>query len=84
MTDETQTAWQCPKDGTAMAQMGRRGGAWRCPECHGVFIDTATMRGGRRGRPPVWQPVLMSVFWSVIATVVARKLLRRPRPQSRA
>jgi len=31
MTDETQTAWMCPKDGTVMQSQGRRSGAWRCP-----------------------------------------------------
>jgi len=35
MTDEIHTTWNCPKDGTVMQPMGRRGrsGAWRCPTC---------------------------------------------------
>lgn len=75
MTDKT-TAWQCPKDGAAMAPMGRRTGAWRCPDCRGIFLDTEAMRLGRAGRPPVWSPVLMSV----LATVVVRRLRRHPKP----
>ena len=40
MTDETQTEWKCPKDGTAMKPQGRRSRAWRCPTCKGIFMDT--------------------------------------------
>jgi len=58
MTDETATAWKCPKDGTVMQPLGRRSGAWRCPTCKGIFMDTEAMR---RGRPPKWSPVLTSV-----------------------
>ena len=58
MTDGTQTAWQCPKDGTAMQPQGRRSRAWRCPTCKGIFMDTEAMR---RGRPPWWSPILTSV-----------------------
>ncbi len=79
MTDETEAAWQCPKDGAAMAPMGRRGrgGAWRCPDCGGIFIDVGTMRRGRAGRPPAWVPVLSSVAWSLLALAVVRRLRRR-------
>ncbi len=77
MTDETQTSWQCPKDGTAMHPMGRRSGAWRCPDCRGVFIDTEAMRRGRGGRPPKWSPVVTSVLMSLVATFVVRRLQRR-------
>ena len=80
MTDETQTTWQCPKDGTAMAPMGRRTGAWRCPDCRAIFLDTEAMRRGRGGQPPMWSPVMMSVLASVLATVVVRRLRRRPKP----
>ena len=76
MADEMASTWRCPKDGTPMESMGRRPGAWRCPECRGLFLDVATWRGGR-GRPPAWAPVLMSVVASVIATVIVRRL-RRP------
>ncbi len=69
-----------------MAQMGRRGrgGAWRCPTCGGIFIDVATMRRGRGGRPPAWVPVLSSVAWSLLALAVVRRLRRRPSPKPRA
>ena len=77
MADETTATWQCPKDGTAMQQKGRRGrGPWRCPTCGGIFLDTAGMRGGRK-RPSIWQSMLTSVFWSVLATVVVRKMRAR-------
>lgn len=49
MIDETQAAWESPKDGTAMQPLGQRSGAWRCPVCKGMFMDTKAMR---RGRPP--------------------------------
>ena len=79
MTEETQTAWPCSKDGTVMQPLGRRSGAWRCPTCKGIFMDTEAMR---RGRPPKWSPVLMSVLMSLLATAVARRLRRRQRKQS--
>jgi len=79
VTDETLTAWQCPKDGTAMQPLGRRGrgGVWRCPTCRGIFIDTEVMRGGRSGRPPAWVPLVSSVAWSLLAVAVVRRLRRR-------
>jgi len=76
VTDETPTAWPCPKDGTAMAQMGRRTSAWRCPTCRGIFIDTEAMRR-MRGRPAGGSQVLMAVFWSLLALVVLRRMCRR-------
>jgi hypothetical protein len=81
MTDETQTEWKCLKDGAAMQPMGRRGrgGAWRCPTCRGIFIDSEAMR---RGRPPWWAPVLTSVILSLLATVVVRRLRKHPPKQS--
>ena len=79
MTDEAKTAWQCPKDGMAMQPLGRRSGAWRCPTCRGMFMDTEAMR---RGRPPTWVPVLTSVLVSLLATVVVRRLRRRPPKES--
>jgi tRNA(Ile2) C34 agmatinyltransferase TiaS len=79
MTDETQTAWKCPKDGTAMQAFGRRSGAWRCPACKGMFMDTAAMR---RGRPPKWSPVLTSILMSLLARAVVRHLRRHPNKQS--
>ena len=79
MTDETETAWKCPKDGTVMQPLGRRSGAWRCPTCKGIFMDTEAMR---RGRPPKWAPVVTSVLVSLLATAVARRLRRRPPKQS--
>jgi hypothetical protein len=84
VTDETKTAWPCPKDGSAMQPMGRRGrgGAWRCPACRGVFIDTEAMRRGRGGQPPMWAPFVMSVLMSLLATFVVRRLRRRMSKQS--
>jgi hypothetical protein len=74
VTDETTTAWQCPKDGTVMQPLGRRSGAWRCSTCRGIFIDSEAMR---RGRPPWWAPVVTSILVSLLATLVARRLRRR-------
>jgi hypothetical protein len=79
VTDETETAWQCPKDGMVMQPLGRRSGARRCPTCRGIFMDTEAMR---RGRPPKWAPVVTSVLVSLLATAVARRLRRRPPKQS--
>jgi hypothetical protein len=77
VTDETETTWHCPKDGSVMQPLGRRSGAWRCPECRGLFIDTAGMRRGRGGRPPKWVPMLTSVLMSMLATFVVRRLRKR-------
>ncbi len=77
VNDETPKTWQCPKDGTAMQPMGRRSGAWRCPACRGIFIDTEAMRRGRRGRPSTWSPIVTSVLFSLLATFVVRRLRRR-------
>lgn len=77
MTEERQTSWKCPKDGMVMQPMGRRPGAWRCPTCRGIFIDTEAMRRGRACSPPWWAPVVMSIAMSVLATVLARWLRRR-------
>jgi hypothetical protein len=78
VTDQTTTGWACPKDGTVMEPMGRRGrgGAWRCPTCRGIFLDTDAMRRGRAGRQPWWAPVVTSVLLSLLATFVARRLRR--------
>lgn len=83
MTEEPRIALECPKDRTAMEPMGRRRGAWRCPECRGIFLDRAAMPGGAAGRPPAWAPVVMSVVMSVLATVIVRRL-RRPKSSSQA
>jgi hypothetical protein len=86
MTDEMTTiavaAMACPKDGTPMAAMGRRapGGAYRCPECKGVFLDIGAMRGARGAQPPWWAPVVTSLLVSVGMTMVVRRLRRRPVP----
>lgn len=79
MTEETPTPWRCPKDGTVMQPVGQRSGAWRCPTCKGMFIDTEAMR---RGRAPKWSPVLTSILMSLLATAVARRLRRRSTKQS--
>jgi hypothetical protein len=72
MTDETTSAWACPKDATAMEPMGRRGrgGAYRCPTCRG------------EGQSPKWAPVVSSVLMSLLATFVVRRLLRRRKGSS--
>lgn len=77
MTDEMMSTWRCPRDGTPMESRGRGQGAWRCPECSGLFLDVETWRG-RRDRPPPWAPVLLSVAASVLATIAVRPLRRRP------
>ncbi len=82
MTDETPTAWKCPKDGTAMQPQGQGSRAWRCPTCTGIFMDTESMRRGRAGRPSWWMPVVTSIAMSLLATAVARRLRRRPTKQS--
>jgi len=79
MTDASGKAWQCPKDGTAMQSQGRRSGAWRCPACTGIFMDTEAMR---RGRPSWWSPILTSVVMSLLARAVVRHLRRRSTKQA--
>jgi hypothetical protein len=81
MTTETQNAWQCPKDGTAMEPRGRRSRVWRCPECQGIFLDAEAFRRGRASRPPMWSPIVRSVVMSVLATVIIRRLRRRRKIQ---
>jgi hypothetical protein len=80
MADEEAKSWACPKDGTEMAPMGRRTAAWRCPACKAVFLDVEAMRRGRTGKPPVWAPVVGSVAVAAVATLIARRFLRRPKP----
>jgi hypothetical protein len=86
MTEETQTAksqtaMACPKDGTSMAPVGRRGrgGAYRCPTCKSMFLDFEGMRRGWAGQPPPWAPFVMSVLMSVGMTVLVRRLRNRPK-----
>ena len=75
MTDETPRAWKCPKDGRAMAQMGRRG-VWRCPACGAIFLEMPGM-GGRVRRPPVWARIVMDVLGSLLVVAAVRRLRRR-------
>ena len=84
MTEATQTEFHCPKEGAAMTPMGRRMGAWRCPECHAVFLDTEAMRRGRAGQPPMWAPFVMSIVMSVLMTMVVRRLKRRAKGSKKA
>jgi hypothetical protein len=86
VTDQTTTGWACPKDGTPMEPMGRRGRgmARRCPTCRGVFLDVEAMRSGRQGQPPRWAPVVSSILISLVMSAVVRRLRRRrkePLPQ---
>jgi hypothetical protein len=76
---ETATAWACPKDGTTMEPMGRRGpgGARRCPTCRGVFLDVEAMRRARKGQAPTWAPFVMSLAMSIVMTLVVRRLRHR-------
>jgi hypothetical protein len=62
-----------------MQAFGRRSGAWRCPACKGIFIDAEAMR---RGRPPKWSPMLMSILMSLLATAVVRRMRRRSNKES--
>jgi hypothetical protein len=80
-TAESPTAMACPKDGTTMAPLGRRGrgGAYRCPTCKSVFLDVEAMRRRRAGQPPMWAPFVMSVLMSVGMTLLVRRLRRRPK-----
>ncbi len=82
MTEPTATAWQCPKDAMTMQPMGRRSGAWRCPTCRGVFIDTEAMRRRRRGGPAKVSPVVTSVLLGLVATYMVRRLRRRSRTET--
>jgi len=79
VTEETTTAWKCPKDGTAMEPLGRRmrGSAWRCPTCRGVFLDVEDVRRRRGGQlPSKWAPVVSSILLGLLMTAVVRRLLR--------
>ncbi len=78
-TEETKAEWLCPKDGTPMETTGRWKGAWRCPECRGMFLDMDAMRRGRAAGPPPWMPVVMSVVMSLGMTMLVRRLRKRPK-----
>ena len=82
MSDETGLPWGCPKDGAEMAQKGRRTGAWRCPECGGLFIDTEAMRRGRR--PPTWPRILKNVLIGLLVVNVVRRLRQHRSQKARA
>ncbi len=84
MTEETPTmespsAMTCPKDGTAMAPLGRRGrgGAYRCPVCKSVFLDVEAMRHGRSRQQMTWAPLVMSIAMSLVMTALVRRLRHR-------
>ncbi|MFI5262047.1 MAG: zf-TFIIB domain-containing protein [Candidatus Limnocylindrales bacterium] len=72
----------CPKDGTSMAPVGRRGrgGAYRCPTCTGVFLDVAAMRLGRARQPMMLAPFVMSVLMSLGMTLLVRRRRHRTAP----
>ncbi len=82
MTDETPRAWKCPKDGSAMAQMGRRG-VWRCPACGAIFLEMPDM-GGRVRRPPMWVRMVMNVLGSLLVVAAVRRLRHRTSRKSAA
>ena len=77
MVEEMMSAWRCPRDGTAMQPRGHRQGAWRCPECRGLFLDAETWRGYRE-RHSARGPVLVILIISLLATIIVRQLRRRP------
>jgi hypothetical protein len=80
MTDQTMTGaapaeFRCPKDATAMAQMGRwPSGADRCPACKSVFLDMPAMRSAEGAQPPVWALIAVSILMSVGMTLLVRRL----------
>ena len=74
MTDKTETAWVCPKDGTLMQSHGWRSEAWRCPTCKVIFIDIEAMW---QERPRWWSPILTSILMSTLARAVVRHRRRR-------
>lgn len=87
MTEETATmespsAMNCPKDGTAMAPLGRRsrGGAYRCAACKSVFLDVEAMRHGRSRQQMTWAPLVMSIALSLVVTALVRRLRHRSAP----
>lgn len=87
MTEETPTmespsAMTCPKDGTAMAAMGRggRGGAFRCPVCKSVFLDVEAMRHGRSRQQMTMAPLVMSIALSLVVTALVRRFRHRHAP----
>ena len=78
-TAESESAMACPKDGTSMEPLSRRrrGAAYRCPECRGMFLDVEAVRRGRVAQPPMWAPFVMSVLMSVGMTLLVRRLRHR-------
>jgi hypothetical protein len=81
-TMESSTAMTCPKDGTAMGPLGRRGrgGAYRCPVCKSVFLDVEAMRHGRSRQQMTWAPLVMSIAMSLVMTALVRRLRHRHAP----
>ena len=91
MTEETPamdspSAMTCPRDGTAMAPLGRRGrgGAYRCPVCKSVFLDVEAMRHGRSRQQMTWAPLVMSIAMSLVMTALVRRLRHRHTPTAAA
>jgi len=81
-TMESPSAMTFPKDGTAMAPLGRRGrgGAYRCPDCKSVFLDVEAMRHGRSRQQMTWAPLVMSIAMSLFMTALVRRLRHRHAP----
>jgi Transcription factor zinc-finger len=75
VAEETPTAWSCPKDGTAMEPLGRRSRAYRCPECRGVFIDTAAMRRGRGDDAGEDDVAQHATTMATVATEITNRLM---------
>ena len=86
LTTESPTTMTCPKDGTAMAAMGRsgRGGAYRCPACRSVFLDVEAMRQGRSRQQMTMAPLVMSIAISLIVTALVRRIRHRHAPTAAA
>jgi hypothetical protein len=86
MLHEVPTELTCPKDGSVMASMGRRGrgGAYRCPECKGVFLDIGAMRAARGAQPPWWAPVVSSLLVSIAMAMLVRRVRRGTRAHAAA
>lgn len=85
-TTDSPAAMTCPKDGTAMAPMGRsgRGGAYRCPACKSVFLDLEAMRHGRSRQQMRVAPLVMSIAMSLVMTALVRRLRHRHAPAAAA
>ena len=83
MDEQAQLSLLCPKCGIEMKPMWRGSGPLRCPQCRGIFLDTAEMRRRRRERSPSPFAGLANVVVNVLIAVAITRWIKRRRAKAR-